>query len=818
MMSILDVSLTLKQIALTIDTIIYSSITWMYSVFMSIAGARIFESKLITEFVNRMYLIVSIAMLFIVAYSFLTVIINPDNLSKNNSSPVKIVKNIVISLVIIILVPAAFSFGFAVQKSVVQENVIGKLVLGNRAKTNTETFDSSAADFSVTLFETNFYVKDEATLTEDQLTDFQNVTDNARAENNIGRFGVYLDDSSEENKKMLNIIQYNYFIAGIVGIYVLYTLLIFSIDVGLRVVKLFFLEMITPFPALMMIVPGQDKIAKNWGKEVLKTYFDVFLKIAIIVFGVFLINVVNDEFKVTTGGGIVGFSSSNPSVIMFAKLFILLGIVMFMRKAPKLIEDLFGFKLSENGFSLRKRFDASGVTALAGAVGGAIAGGYASVQGARSRGKKVPVGAAASGIFHGVRLGGKAGWNGSLKGIGESHSYALANQQAWAHMDPDKGYLRNGIAVAGEMLRDNVGMKSYFDSQIAYKEIEFNKKNSSYNRSIQSLDRGAKGKIDQIEQSHKFDTHRKANDAAIKIGNDIDNKAESEVTKGSYTGYTEGYVLEKNASGGYSVGWGNIYGNNLKASEEAIDDAVKDHLIGEDDALLLRTELQSAKKRLKSDYISDSMLISQRDLLKNDSKAKSDYKSNYVADYVNNMKSTDYYKSLDATSQAALVGIWEKNASDKFDNIMNNPDDYKENVSFVNMVQSFNDAMDYTGDSAVGYDGQLSRDDNIHKTNYGVELLKALKLIKDANADIDRAKSREYRQQTIEYIDENGNKQNIILGQYQTERDRISEASKQLTEDLKNFKLAHDDEDQYAKMAQERRKYGAKHNGGNKGS
>ena len=64
-----DVHIIFKQICLSIDSIIYNAIAWMYSVFMALAGARIFSNDLVDSFVQRMYLIVSIVMLFVVAYA-----------------------------------------------------------------------------------------------------------------------------------------------------------------------------------------------------------------------------------------------------------------------------------------------------------------------------------------------------------------------------------------------------------------------------------------------------------------------------------------------------------------------------------------------------------------------------------------------------------------------------------------------------------------------------------------------------------------------------------------------------------------------------
>lgn len=827
-----DVFIVFKQICLSIDTVIYNAIAWMYSVFMALAGARIFSNDLVDSFVQRMYLIVSIVMLFVVAYSFLNVIINPDNLTKGNSSPTKIVTNIVKALVVIVLVPSAFSFAFSFQKAIVKENIIGKLILGTKKKVNVDDFDTRSADFSVTLFESNFYQVDTDELTTKA---YQAASEDARINNDIGEFSKFL--TKNDHKK----VQYNFIITGIVGIYVLYTLLIFSIDLGLRVVKLFFYEIIAPVPALLMIVPSQDKAFKSWLKITLKCFADLFIKIAIISFGVYIINMLSEAF--ITGGTIVGFESSNQNVVFFARVFIILGVVMFMRKAPKYIEDLFGWKLDEKGLSLKKRLDEAGVTALFGAGAGMVAGSYASVKGAHARDSKRLVGAGLSGAFHGARLGGKAGWYGSLNGIGAAHSYALANQQAWAHISEEGGAFK-GLRVAGEMLRDNVGMKSYYDSLIAYKEIEFNKENAAYNRSIQSLDAGAKNKKKELEDKHKYDVRTKANDTAITAGKELDDLAESEIMKEKYLTGTYATVLERDSTGALVENRKQITASNISSLIDMYDDAAEKGLITRERHAQLKAELDTAKERIKSNYISNNMLMHARDegriTSSSDTATKNSFYTKFEADYVRMAESSAEYKRLDADynqivatsgagSAAALAALAKRDqivndaktsATKQFNDILTNTSDNKTNLNVVNKVEKFNDILGYTGASAVGVDEtgvKVSAD--IKTSDYGSDLLKAIKAIKIANSQIEYDKNKDYRDpgNAFTYIDEKGTSQLIQLGQYDTERNRISELSKAKTEELKDFKVAHADEEQISKMAQERRKFNTQFKGGKKG-
>lgn len=555
----INMNLLIKQIALTIDIIIYNAITWMYSVFMSIAGARIFSSDLITEFTNRVYLMLSIVMLFVVAYSFMTVIINPDNMTKGNSSPVKIVTNIVLSLVIIVIVPSAFSFGYAFQRATIRENVLGKLILGTKAEVDVDDFDQGAANFSITLFETNFYIKPSApyNMSTEDFTNFKNAFETRQMDaRTVGSIQPFYDeffssadaitttayDLAEEaaiTKPSTNVlyaenIQYNYFLCGIVGIFVLYVLLSFSIDMGFRVIKLFFLQMVAPIPALLMIIPGRDKIMKSWVKETLKTYFDVFIKITIIMFGIFIINVVGDLFE---NGQVVGFESSNNSVIVFAKLFIYLGVILFMKRAPKLIEDVFGFKLDENGLSLGKRLREVGqaithnpVADFANKVGGAVAG-YnfakrASRIGEKVRGKRQNAlqnfMTGAGGIVNGYR--------GGLRNSGYAFDYEMTNQQ-W-YTSPEYENMKGGKRLAGGIanrLRNNFGGPSIYTEKEAAVELDYNYQTGVIDRDLSSMRNAADKRINAIGQKHDPVIQRNA--AYSKSIKDIEDHCNAKVQK-----------------------------------------------------------------------------------------------------------------------------------------------------------------------------------------------------------------------------------------------------------------------------------------------
>lgn len=817
-----EVTKGFMKLCLTIDSAIYNVLSWLYSIFITIARARIFTSETVKPFLDRIYLIVGIIALFFAAYTFMSLIINPENLTKGNSSPAKLIRNIIISVVAIVFVPTLFNFAYSIQGAIIDQNVIPKLFISNSGMLMDES-ENNLNEFAVTIFESSFYVKyPDYSESSNAVSCYDQAETDAIANNDISYFGTCLGGVYEEKT-----IQYNYIISGIIGIVLVYVFATYCFDVGLRAIKLGFLQIVSPLPTLLYMVPGQDKVFKSWLKETLKTFADIFIKIFIMVFGVYMIQLIKAWLDVNKD---VMFINSSPAVINFAKIFIFLGVVMFIKKAPKLIEDLFGLKMDHSTFDLKKKFADSGITALVGGIGGMASGAYASVKGASARGGN-KFAAGVSGVFHGARLGVKAGWNGSLEGIGAAHDYAQQNQLAWSHMNPKRGWLLNAAGVAGEMLRDNVGMNSYFDSQVAYKEIEFNRKTSALNRAKQSLSENSKDKMDNLEKTNKWEKHKNATAVGIERGSDVDKTVEEEVKKPGYLETTQALVVDNNGK----LVPASISGSQIESLAKGFEKARNDHIIDDDTYRVLTNELDGALKRLKANFITNSMLMLKRDTYteKEFDDQKQELMKSFKADYVESLKgSTEYNdletKLLQATSdeektaiqkaKADLVKQWTDEAEVKFNQIITDRETYKTNLNVVNKINSYNDAMEYKGDSEIGIvkEGE-QRDKKIKASDLGSEFMKSFKQLKISSSQIDYDRNEAYRKEVISFVDENNVLQNITLNQVKPEDTRISDSVKKLTEEMKDFKLALADDEQRAKAAQTQKKFNAKFRGKHNG-
>lgn len=453
------------KVCLAIDFVVYNLISWLYTVFITIAKARLFTTETIKPFLDRVYLIIGIVALFFAAYTFLTIIANPDNLTKGNTAPSKLIRNILLGIIAITFTPTIFNFAYSVQGSVLDQNIIAKIFM-TRNEQLMDDSEQSLSEFSVSLFEASFYVKNQDSSTSQNNGVSKLYSD---AHNNAVKYHDVSWFSTCASGVATGEIQYNFILAGVIGIIVAYVFLVYCFDLGLRAVKLTFLQIIAPLPALLLMVPGQDKMFKTWLKDTLKTFFEVFLKIFIVVFCVYIVQLLRQWFNVNQD---LIFPGVSLTVINFAKLFIFLGVIMFMKKAPKLIEDLFGFKVEPGSFSLKKRLQESGVSTAfdktVGMAGSMAASYYSNRKGAEARlktdAKYLNASAAekkrmlnkATGVGGALTMGAFLGARGGIGAIGTAYNTGFDTQR-------DKANHLKKSEMALNYARGYLGMESRYE-------------------------------------------------------------------------------------------------------------------------------------------------------------------------------------------------------------------------------------------------------------------------------------------------------------------------------------------------------------------
>ncbi len=366
----------LRTIFLAFDSIIYALISYLYKIFTFLSQVRLFENARMKDLSDRMYIIIGVIALFLVAYALISAIINPDNATKGkNSSFSGIVKNIIFAIIGIAIVPTIFDYAYEFQERVLCKNVISNFFAVSPG-TKDEGTDFSS-EMSVKLFQSFFYAK---TTNENDDSNQDAAYNNIFSDDGVSLAAAF--NSVENDEKSLfaalgnfdkafddDELGYLYLVSTIAGLYCAYVLLGFVIDIAIRAVKLSYLQIIAPLPIMTLVIPNQKKVFDNWLKKTTSCFMEVFVRVIAITFAAYAVRylpeyVFGNEMQ-TCGEGITGVVS------LLTRAAFILGIFGFLKQAPKLISELIpGF--DSKGFKLgfKESFAEVGGFRALGAAGG----------------------------------------------------------------------------------------------------------------------------------------------------------------------------------------------------------------------------------------------------------------------------------------------------------------------------------------------------------------------------------------------------------------------------------------------------------------
>lgn len=363
--------LFVKTIFGFIDRMVAFVIQYLYQLIIAIADTNVFADT-IYHYLGRIYTFLGIFMVFKLSISMINYIINPDALTDKSKGFGKLIGNVIISLVLLVATPTLFSVAFDIQADILNTNALYQIVTGRKIQTSTNT-NGSQQDILYSNAKTNAktiaygvysaFIYDETVEISKDIygSDGKAVKVNCEpGENDCSAAGQCPYDSIDcllaDGTVTHDNNRYWWLLSTVVGVAVAYILLGFCLDVAVRSVKLGFLQIIAPIPIMMRMDPGtkDDKFSK-WLKEVGSTFLSLFIRLAGLFFVIEIINLVMD------GGTMQPYSDPNGQIGgggltgLFVKLFIIIGCLMFAKKLPQLISDLFGIKLDGDGFSIKKK-------------------------------------------------------------------------------------------------------------------------------------------------------------------------------------------------------------------------------------------------------------------------------------------------------------------------------------------------------------------------------------------------------------------------------------------------------------------------------
>lgn len=476
----------LGYIFLIIDSIVYFFVNKAYTMYLALAQFKLFDNETFKDLITRTYIIIGVISLFIVAYALINSIINPDNASKGDKSLSKIVKNIVFSIIGIAIVPTIFNYFYYFQRVILCNNLIPKIFMAyNTGNSENNNFlgDDVGPQFATYLFQSFFYptaienkqlsdvsdgnalIADEASRVTSTAIDILYPTDDGL---HTGITTYSLQDAYDDSMNGKSFfttfrlfligdmgvasgdVQYLFILSTIAGIYCAYVLANLCIDMAVRAVKLGYLELIAPLPIMTIIVPGKKGVFDNWLKKTISCALEVFVRLFVVVFVIYLIRTIPNLFTATTfsyGGCTTSFGVIKALLI---RALVYCGLLTFVKQAPKFFSEATGIK--SDGFKLGIA-DKLGEMAL---IGGAAKNGVRAAQGAATG----ALGGLATGLFNRDKINWKsAAMQGATQGFkGKGNQFSKQRKSTFQSIgeyeDKDQGIF-GGESKVSKFINDH---------------------------------------------------------------------------------------------------------------------------------------------------------------------------------------------------------------------------------------------------------------------------------------------------------------------------------------------------------------------------
>lgn len=368
-----------------IDKVFFTLVRDCFKIVLYLADVQIFEESVIKDFSNRVYMLLAVIMFFKIAVSTIQYLVDPEKLDDANAGAASIIKNAAIAIILLVVVPEVFRFAREAQSDVasyIPAIIMGDSYQESTATTNVGRVSDQATNMTTTVMKVFYSVKSgrspkhgseirgTSSGSSDGIATFYNeqVKDGCH-EFDIWKLGEYFDTSYCDWN-------YTIILPVVVATLMIFVLISMGIDIAIRAIKFALLEIMAPIPIVSYIDKAGKGAFETWVKEVKDVYIDLFIRIAVIYFIIYIINVVVNGFS--AGTMFKHMDGESALVKGLVLIFIIIGLLLFAKTAPKYLCDALGIKGTDKIGPMFKR--AGG---LLGATGSGLTAGASNLVNAK---------------------------------------------------------------------------------------------------------------------------------------------------------------------------------------------------------------------------------------------------------------------------------------------------------------------------------------------------------------------------------------------------------------------------------------------------
>lgn len=363
-----------------IDNVFFTLVRDCFKIILYLADVEIFNESVIKDFSNRVYMLLAVIMFFKIAVSTIQYLVDPDKLSDSSSGVGSILKNSAIAIILLVVVPEVFKFARAAQTDVA--SYIPAIIMGDEygtssGKTNVERVTTQSNNMTSTVMRVFYTPKTTGSHSFKHGKPIKLDTFKEQIVDGCATFDIWhLGDYFSTEKCDWN---YTIILPVVVAGFMIFVLVSMAIDIAIRAIKFALLEILAPIPIVSYIDKGGKGAFESWLNEVKNVYLDLFIRIAVVYFIIFVIDKLVNDFS--TGTMFKHMTDESEFMKGLILIFIIVGLLLFGKEAPKYLCDALGIKGTDKIGPMFKR--------AGGLFGSMLGGGRDTIAGARNKWNKL---------------------------------------------------------------------------------------------------------------------------------------------------------------------------------------------------------------------------------------------------------------------------------------------------------------------------------------------------------------------------------------------------------------------------------------------
>lgn len=356
-----SILVAIRTLFLDLCSAIYKLIVYTCDIFFSLGEAKILDDPTIQGIYTRVGLILGLFMVFRLTFAGIQYLIDPDTMLDKQKGIGNIVKKVLLVVLLLGSTQYIFKKAYEIQHLIIEDNVLSRIILQESSQP-----ESKGGEIAYQLFIPFFQPNSD-------VVSYCNNNNNCQGQDNNynwcmeqlkpeseGSVSVLKSDfqktppsltvayicSSEvvdlpivgnsDNKTQKEfIVNFEGFVALATGMVVLWTIMTYTIQVGVRAIQLAYLQLIAPIPIMMYLTPKGDETLKKWAKQCTTTFFDFFIRAAIFYFIILVISALE------TAALRIDYNKSWTLGYLYIKVVLIIALLVFAKKVPNLLKELF---------------------------------------------------------------------------------------------------------------------------------------------------------------------------------------------------------------------------------------------------------------------------------------------------------------------------------------------------------------------------------------------------------------------------------------------------------------------------------------------